>query len=596
MGSSSMAQVPQPDEGVSERLSLALLSGDPSLDGELDSTARAVADTVGDACVVALIDDSGRYLVPRAFHHRTPDGEEALRDVLSGSVVSVGVGLAGSVAETGRPIVKNDIPVDQVLAAVAPQHRVYVEKFPTTSMLIVALTSGGKVIGTLGVSGGTPYSDEDKQLLEVLAARVGATVDAGQLRGELADSYALLRAIADSLPALVGHWDRELINNFANDAYTDPFGLTPEEISGKHIRDVIGPKLYQQNKGFMQAALRGERQDFDRTFIDADGRTHHWQATYIPDQARNGRIGGFSVLVTDVTEKVEATRALAESEETFRVAFEDAPIGMALVGLDGRFLRVNSVLCDILHRTPDDLRQLTFQDITHPDDLDSDLDQVERLLAGEIPNYQIEKRYSTPDGRLVWVNLAGSLVRSSDGRPLHFVAQIEDISARKEHEDEMVRLAEQDGLTGVLNRRRFDDELARQQALVARHGGRVSLAVLDVDGLKAINDELGHPSGDALLTQIAAMVAERVRRTDVFARIGGDEFALILPNTGLQQALAVAGELVDRVSRGCDGTVSVGVATIDPEAPDKTLKRADEAMYEAKKQGGNRAAGFTPDR
>jgi len=129
---------------------------------------------------------------------------------------------------------------------------------------------------------------------------------------------------------------------------------------------------------------------------------------------------------------------LVESEERFRGAFEFAAIGMALVAPDGRWLRVNSSLCGIVGYSPEELLATTFQAITHPADLDTDVEFVKRMLDGAIPHYQLEKRYIHKDGHLVSSLLSVSLVRDSGGRPLHFVSQIQDISARKEAEARLI--------------------------------------------------------------------------------------------------------------------------------------------------------------
>jgi PAS domain S-box-containing protein len=133
----------------------------------------------------------------------------------------------------------------------------------------------------------------------------------------------------------------------------------------------------------------------------------------------------------DVSERVTVTAQLRESEQRFRLAMNNAPIGMALVGLDGRFIEVNDSLCELLGRPRDELVELTFQDITHVEDLEADLDNASRLLAGEIHHYEMEKRYLHPSGTDVWALLSGSLVRGEDGEPLYFIAQVVDIGARR---------------------------------------------------------------------------------------------------------------------------------------------------------------------
>ena len=133
-----------------------------------------------------------------------------------------------------------------------------------------------------------------------------------------------------------------------------------------------------------------------------------------------------------------ADSRLIESEERFRGAFDFAAIGMALVAPDGRWLRVNPSLCRIVGYSPEELLATTFQAITHPEDLDTDMEFVQRMLEGVIPHYQMEKRYLHKDGHLVWVLLSVSLVRDSDRRPLYFVSQLQDISVRKEAEARLI--------------------------------------------------------------------------------------------------------------------------------------------------------------
>lgn len=133
---------------------------------------------------------------------------------------------------------------------------------------------------------------------------------------------------------------------------------------------------------------------------------------------------------------------LREAEERFRLAFDNAPIGMALVGPDGRFLQVNGSLCEIVGYPAEALLAKAFQNITHPDDLDADLEYVRQMLAGSLRTYSMEKRYLHAEGHVVWINLSVSLVRDEDDVPLYFISQIEDITERKRTEERFRRLVE----------------------------------------------------------------------------------------------------------------------------------------------------------
>lgn len=146
--------------------------------------------------------------------------------------------------------------------------------------------------------------------------------------------------------------------------------------------------------------------------------------------------------VTYITVRNQAVELLHESEERFRNAFEHSAIGMALVSPEGKWLKVNRRVCDILGYTEDELMTKTFQDITYPDDLNTDLDFVRRMLVREIDTYQMEKRYFHKEGHIVWAFLAVSLVWKKNGAPLHFISQIKDITDRKKAE-EVLRISEE---------------------------------------------------------------------------------------------------------------------------------------------------------
>ncbi|AXK73317.1 PAS domain S-box protein [Lysobacter sp. TY2-98] len=165
-----------------------------------------------------------------------------------------------------------------------------------------------------------------------------------------------------------------------------------------------------------------------------DGRVVHceWFMSAVFDDA--GHLLSMLAFAQDVTARVQAEAEAAEREALFRATFEQAPVGIAHVGLDGRWLRVNRTLCEFLGHPVDTLLDLSFQDITHPDDLDRDLALVQQVLDGQLERYEIRKRYLHRDGHVLWAHLTVSLRRDAEGRPLHFISVVEDIAATVEAE------------------------------------------------------------------------------------------------------------------------------------------------------------------
>jgi diguanylate cyclase (GGDEF)-like protein/PAS domain S-box-containing protein len=260
---------------------------------------------------------------------------------------------------------------------------------------------------------------------------------------------------------------------------------------------------------------------------------------------------------------------------------------------------VNARLCEITGYSEEELLAQTWQDMTHPDDVATNVERVDAIATGREQVVQYEKRYLHRSGASVWVRVSSSIVRDSEGQPLHFVAHVEDISDRRLAEDRLKDLADHDSLTGLLNRRRFDEDLRATILRMRRHGGTAALVLVDVDRFKEVNDTFGHKVGDDVLVSVAGALRGRLRATDIVGRLGGDEFAAILFEVEPAGAAQVADELAAAIrSRqvvtptGQVGvTASIGVVLLDGAAlisEDEALIAADRALYTAKSDGRDR--------
>lgn len=423
------------------------------------------------------------------------------------------------------------------------------------------------------------------------------------------------------------------------------------------------------------------------------------------------------------------------AERRFRQTFEQAPIGMALVAPDGRFLAVNRALCEMLGHDEAALLETSFQAITHADDLQLDLGNVQRLLAGEGEGYRIEKRYLHRQGGIVHAQLDVSLLRDEEGRPLYFISQVQDISQRRRDAEALwesrelaqvtlssigdgvirtdregrigfcnsaaaemlgvapeslvgrrfaevvplyspdaaerlpdpvaevlatgrgtrvpifTRLRREDGgfaaiansamplhdrggaligsvfvfhdvsvmqqmtewlahealhdtLTGLPNRRAFEESLSRA-VLDTRLGRRQhALLALDIDHFKSVNDTRGHAAGDRVLRDLARLLQSHLPEGDMLARMGGDEFAVILYDVNSDEAEARAQALVDTVRQrrfryeehAFSLRISAGMTMIDEHTPDPgtLMIQADTAAYVAKETGRDRVHRYEP--
>lgn len=424
--------------------------------------------------------------------------------------------------------------------------------------------------------------------------------------GEEFDELTALRMlIANSTDMLSRHTPRGVYTH-VSPACRELLGYEPEELLGRSAYELSHPDDLAAIASSHADVL--DQRDMHTVVYRIRHRLGHYVWFETTSRAVRDTDTGEVIEVQtgsrDVTRRHEAEAQLRRSEQQFRLAMANAPIGMALVGLDGSFLEVNDQLARVVGRTPAELRTLTFQDITHPDDLDTDLAYVRRLLDGEIDRYSMEKRYLHADGHTIWVLLSGSLVRDSSGEPDHFVAQMQDIT-RRIHQDEelraanqaLVRLANEDALTGLASRRAVLERLELELRRDDRHGRGVAVMLADVDHFKHVNDRHGHAAGDRVLREIADAVSGAVRLVDTVGRFGGEEILVVLPEADEPAALTIENRVLERIRADIstpDGgvTISIGVAARRAAEPaEHLIARADQALYRAKGAGRDNAQG-----
>ena len=286
-------------------------------------------------------------------------------------------------------------------------------------------------------------------------------------------------------------------------------------------------------------------------------------------------------------------------ERRFELALAHSPIGMAVVGLDGTFLRTNRALRTMLGYTKRELAELTFQEITHPDDLDADLAMLTECLEVRRRSYRIDKRYIAADGRIVWGALTVVVVHAPRDQPRYFVSQIVDVTADRIREADLARQAATDPLTGVANRSAGWSRLEQLEVSGRGYG----ILFCDIERFKAVNDRYGHRAGDQLLVEVARRLLASVGSDDVVARWGGDEF-LVITDAVNDWKLA---RLADRITDQLDGTLvtldrgqqisamlTIGFAAHRPgdgRSIDAVLEHADQAMYEKRRHRRRSAVG-----
>lgn len=426
-------------------------------------------------------------------------------------------------------------------------------------------------------------------------------------RGEL----EFVRAVLDALPDHIYVKDlqgRYLLVNAAGLRERNLARL--EEIVGETVYDILPRPLAKRMSAEDRAVIESGEPLVNReavtSFAGAAGGTPRWHiTTKTPMRDALGNVIGVLGVNRDITDRKRAEMALRGSEETFRAVFDQAAVGITLVSLDLRYLRVNDRFCQIIGYAREELLSMSLRDVNPPETLDEAVAYRHRLLAAQAEGHELrEKELLRKDGTRVWLALATSLVRGENGEPRYFVSVVQDVSetkralaALRESEERFRQLAHYDLLTDLPNRALFHDRLKQTLAQAQRHRWMIGVMFIDVDRFKEVNDTYGHAAGDALLREVSVRLSRAVRSGDTVARLGGDEFAVVLSGLAAAQDAGIVAQKIIACMQDpfrIEGNevfagASIGVALYPQDSVDQDalIKNADAAMYQAKAAGRN---------
>jgi diguanylate cyclase (GGDEF)-like protein/PAS domain S-box-containing protein len=383
----------------------------------------------------------------------------------------------------------------------------------------------------------------------------------------------------------------------ANAATERSVGRPRHEFLGRPASELIGTGDAGRTGDVIAAALAEQgRWSGVLPVRRADGSDGFVELTVVPLEDREGGLLGSVEVARDVTERRRSELALHASERRFRAVFDGAAIGIARLSLDAHILEANAAMAELLRSSRTELvgaRLGNFVDELGDDRIPEEFVQLAR---GELDRYEVDRQYLLRGGRRIWLHVVCSLVRTEEGAPDFAIVMLEDVTARKDAEEDLAWRALHDRLTGLPTRELLLDRLGVALARIERGGAGVAVMFLDLDEFKQVNDELGHDAGDAVLVEVGRRFAASVRPADTVARYGGDEFVVLCQDVwSLVDAVAAAERLArcldDPISLVCGATVKVGVSVGVTLALDggldgeRLIREADTAMYLAKHRG-----------
>ncbi len=559
---------------------------------------------MADWCTISLLDRDG-VLTRSAVVHADPAKAalaEELRQHPFDPDATYGMPLT---VRSGRSLLESDLTEAAWASPMSADYVRVQRALGMTSLINVPLIARGKILGGIGfVSGdsGRRYTTDDLVLAEEIARRAAIAIDNAQLYRSTQVAEAEYRTLVEQMPAVLY---RIPLDGSTTDLYVSP---QIEQLIDYTVDDWRSSETFRHENihpadrpHYMAEVARTDQThevfDLEYRYLSKTGEPVWVRnlAHVIVDDA--GNPAAWQGFITSIDRQKRAEMALRESEQRFRRMFDDAAIGMAVLGLDGRIQEINPALCAMAGYRTQDLIGRSSLELVHPDDRHITPPYLQQLLQGAIPSFAIEERLLHGDGSWLWCLVHIAAVHDDAGRPLYTLAHIQDISTRKELESQLRHQALHDALTGLPNRALLLDRLNQEVARARRGGPPPAILFVDLDNFKVINDSLGHAAGDVLLVAVARRLRELVREIDTVARFGGDEFVIVL---GAPVDAAGAIDVAHRINaamtqpfriqgRSISVTTSIGIATgLDAQIDrNDLLRHADIALYRAKARGKN---------
>jgi len=418
----------------------------------------------------------------------------------------------------------------------------------------------------------------------------------------LARSERRLHEVIDNIPAMVGYFDRHERCIYANDLGRRVNGLQRGQEQGLSLREAVGDDNYALHVPHIESVLNGHRRSFEASVV-REGREAHYQAHLIPQTSANGEVTGFYAMSFDVTALRRAQLQLERSESQLRAIADNLPVMISYIDKDQQLRFVNRTFEQWTGIPIAKALNRPLVDVIGPELYEQRSKALNEALDGRRIEFEVSS--DTMGVKRVLHTLYIPDI-ASVGEVLGVYTLTTDVTAVRESERKLAELALNDPLTGLANRRCFEDMLTESLSRARRQGSGIALMFLDVDQFKAINDTHGHAAGDAVLIEFAKRLTGSVRSTDSVARLAGDEFVVILDSVrNSDEARRVAEKVLAHIRKPMqlstvvlNVTTSIGVAYLGASSvstPSELLALADEALYAAKMKGRDTLHVVPPD-
>jgi diguanylate cyclase (GGDEF)-like protein/PAS domain S-box-containing protein len=520
-----------------------------------------------------------------------------------------GVGLMGQVWQSGQPLWVADVNQDARALRAA-----FTIDAGIRGGFVFPVKSEGKTIGVLAFNNREVRYPEERLLkaIHVIGAQIGQFLQ----RKQAEEERRLFRVALDDSADMILLVDRNTMRYVdVNQTVCKLLGYSREELLRMGPQDLLPESRGELAQAHDELIANPSRPSGMRSYFRCkDGSRMPFESTRHVLRSGNSYI--IAAICRDIRERLAAEETQrqqvaliaqsAEKDKLLRLFYDLPFVGLAVTSpTSKRWLQVNDYMCEMLGYPREELMELAWTEITHPDDLAANLALFKRLAAGEFDSFQFDKRFLRKDGGIVDTTMECRCMRRRDGSVETVVIMVQNITERKRTEaalkrafDDLQQQAITDSLTGLYNRRFLHEVLPRELTRAHRKKTPVAVMMIDIDHFKRVNDTYGHETGDRVLKEIALLIKATVRASDICCRYGGEEISVVLPEAPIEgarrRAEAIRAAIEKHVisfpaQKRISVTVSLGVAVYPDHGGDAEalLRAADKALYEAKNGGRN---------
>ena len=412
-----------------------------------------------------------------------------------------------------------------------------------------------------------------------------------EVEATLRQSEQRVRSITENLPTLIAQIDRDGNFVFLNSRTVKFYGSTVEKLLHRPIRDAYTAAAYARVAPMIAQAAAGQRVTFEN-HIEVDGKPFYYHASLVPQLTPGGEPDGYFAMAFDITTRRETELRQLRSEERLKTITDNLPVLISYIDTDMRYQFANAMYKDWMGVPVADMLGRTVEDVFGTAYFDERRVWMARAMAGEMCTAE----YTIVRKRHQRILSTTYIPHVRDGVVVGAYVLGTDATAAREHERQLLALANSDPLTGLPNRRMYEFQLDKSLASARRQHTQLALVYLDLDNFKKINDTLGHAVGDEVLIEFGRRVKGVLRETDLLARLAGDEFTIILESCGGHEggervAHKILQALAEPFATGVHRlqiSASIGIALGGPRSTAASLgSNADAALYSAKRSGKN---------